>query len=347
MKHTRGGAAVALTLVLAALTSPSAQARPTSHADARGVLAWSRFDDFEDGTARIVRGDPNGGSAQALTHPPTGSQDIDPQIAPDGGAVLFERDTDGQGSTVGIVSVHGYGERRLPLRCDDPCAGVSHPVWTPDGRHVVFSRVVGPFDAVNTSARSAVLWRSDLDGSHLTRLSQRGIDGQYEDYDASFAPAGYIVFLRIRNADIHNALFRMNSDGSHVHQLTPWSLGGDLPSVSSATSGPTRDSVVFETFGQGAPDGIAQAIATVPATCGSLADCTSRIRYLTPRRKLPDQNFNPTWSPDGRRIAYVHYSYTDPGPGVGDIWTMRWDGSRKTAVSTDPRFEFRPAWGRA
>ena len=61
-----------------------------------------------------------------------------------------------------------------------------------------------------------------LDGSHLTRLSQRGIDGAYEDYDASFAPAGYLVFDRIRNADIRNAVFRMDADGPRVQQCTPW-----------------------------------------------------------------------------------------------------------------------------
>ena len=192
-----------------------------------------------------------------------------------------------------------------------------------------------------------MLWRSDLDGSHLTRLSQRGIDGAYEDYDASFAPAGYLVFVRVRNSDIHNALFRMDADGTHVHQLTPWSLGADLPEVSPAWVGPSRDSVVFETYGQGAPDGVSAAIATVPATCGSIADCTSRIRYLTSSNALPTANFNPAWSPDGRQIAYVHFSYVDPGPAVGDIWRMRFDGAGKTAVTSDPRFEFRPDWGPA
>ena len=137
----------------------------------------------------------------------------------------------------------------------------------------------------------------------------------------------------------------MEVNGSDVHQLTPWSLGADLPSVSPAAGGPTRDSVVFETYGQGAPDGVAAAVATVPATCGSMADCTHRIRYLTSSTALPDQNFNPSWSPDGRQITYVHFSYIDPGPSVGDIWTMRFDGAEKKAVSTDPRFEFRPNWG--
>jgi Tol biopolymer transport system component len=110
---------------------------------------------------------------------------------------------------------------------------------------------------------------------------------------------------------------------------------------------PTTNDVVFETYGQGPPDGTAAAVATVPATWRSLAQCTRQIRYLTSSTALPDQNFNPSWSPNGQRIIYCHFSYVDPGPAVDDIWTMRFNGTGKTPVSTDPRFEFRPDWGRS
>jgi hypothetical protein len=46
------------------------------------------------------------------------------------------------------------------------------PGWTPDGRHITFSRVVGPF--VNGNAASAVLYTAELDGSHIRRLSEPG-----------------------------------------------------------------------------------------------------------------------------------------------------------------------------
>jgi len=70
----------------------------------------------------------------------------------------------------------------------------------------------------------------------------------------------------------------MRPDGTHVHQLTPWRLDGDTADLSPATHGPTKDLVAFETFGHGAPEGAQSDVATVPATCGSLADCTSKIR---------------------------------------------------------------------
>jgi Tol biopolymer transport system component len=325
--------------------APPADATPVGHGRSGGTVVWSRFDDTQSGTARIVRADPSGRHVHPITAPPAGFADIDPMVSPDGRRVLFERD-DPQGvSRIGVVGMDGRGERMLPLPCSDPCVNVLSANWLPDGRHLIYALTIGPFDGPNEGARSNVLWSSDLEGHGFHRVSQPGIDGVYEDYRASFAPGGYVVFQRLRTVDGHQALFRMRPNGAHLHQITPWDLDADLPSVSPARRGPSRDLVVFETYGHGAPDGVSQAIATVPATCTSMSDCTARIRLLTSPSAQPVQNFNPGWSPDGRNIVYCRFSYTDPGPATGDIWRMRWNGAGRRAVSTDPRFEFRPAWG--
>jgi len=312
--------------------------------DERGtMLAWSRFVDLDFSAARIVVGRPDGGPVRELTSSSDGVQDIDPKFSPDGSRVLFERDLPDGSTQVVVVNVDGTGEHVLPLGCVDPCAADVSPTWAPDGQHVYFTRVVGPFDQVNGSATSAVLWRARLNGRDLTRISEPGIDGAFEEYLATFAPAGYMVFLRLRNSDIHSAAFRRDPDG-HVTQLTGYSLDADELSVSPAAQGPSKDLVVFETFGHGAPDGIAAAVATVPATCKSRARCAGRVRFLTSPRSLPDQHFNPSWAPDGRQIAFVRFSFVDPGPAVGDIWRMDWNGNHQRPVSTSPLFEFRPAW---
>ena len=54
----------------------------------------------------------------------------------------------------------------------------------------------------------------------------------------------------------------MRCDGSQIRQLTPWRLAADVPDLSLATGGPTRNLVVFETFGPRAPKGREQDIAT-------------------------------------------------------------------------------------
>jgi hypothetical protein len=341
--------ALAVSAAVAGFIPSSASSAPGTsrdrHPEERGTrIAWSRFVDLDFSAARIVIGRPNGGPVRELTHSSNGVQDIDPKFSPHGSRVLFERDFPDGTTAIVVVNVDGSGEHVLPLGCVDPCAADVSPTWAPDGRHVYFTRVVGPFDQVNDSATSAVLWRARLNGHDLTRVSPPGIDGTYEDYLASFAPAGYMVFLRIRNADIKSAAFRRDP-GGHITQITPYRLDADELSVSPAATGPNKNLIVFETFGHGAPDGVASAVATVPAGCAPLKQCARRVKYLTSPHSLPDQHFNPSWSPDGRQIAFVRFSFVDPGPAVGDIWRMDWNGRHQRAVSTSPLFEFRPAWG--
>jgi Tol biopolymer transport system component len=335
-----------LALATAGVASPAQAAKgPSSDASRDSMIAWTRAVDADFSAARIVIADGEGRGVRELTHAPVGVTDIDPSISPDGRWVAFERDSSDGSSAIGLVGTNGRDEHILDLGCTEPCAADLSPTWTPDGRHLVFTRVVGPFDRPNDSAASAVLWKTDLNGRHITRFSQTGIDGAFEDYRATFAPGGYVAFVRVRNADGHNAVFRMSPDATDLRQLTPWELDADLPAVSPASSGPSKDLVVFETFGHGPPDGFAQAIATVPATCRSDQDCAARIRLLTSDGSAPVQNFNPDWSPDGRGIAFVRFETFPDAPPAGDIVTMRWNGEKQRAVSTTPLFEFRPNWG--
>lgn len=340
--------ALVLTTGMAVSGTAGSAATPDSARSSRhdgGLLVWSRFDDFETGTARLVVAGVGGDRVTPLTHPAAGSRDIDPRISPDGRRILFERDTP-EASQAWMIGVDGRDEHQIDLGCVDPCAGTNTPSWTPDGRHLLYDRVSGPFNEAGDAA-SALLWKADLDGRHNVRFSEPGLDLSTEETDASFAPAGYMIVLHgLPNG--HSAVFRLRADGTHPRQLTPWSLDADLPAVSPAASGPSKDLIVFETSGKGAPAGGPEGpqVATMPATCGSVSSCTKQIRYLT-NSPLPVQNFNPSWSPDGRQIVFVRYSF-DPAapPAHGDIWAMSWNGAHQRPVSQDARFEFRPAWGR-
>ncbi len=311
------------------------------------TIAWSQF--AGDGSrARILSAQPDGHGLRTVSHPDKHFYDIDPSISPDGGSVAFERD-DGKAETsaIGVAEADGTTEDALDLGCDDSCAGDLTPGWLPDGSRITFTPVIGPFDLPGETAHSAVLYTANPDGTDVQRLSEPGIDGVYEDYHARWAADGsYYIFTRVRNAGFKIATFRADPDGSNAARLTPWKLGSDLPDLSLATSGPLKDLIVFETYGTGAPKGETSNIATVPADCGSIAECRNAIHYVTHRGSGKVASFNPTWSPDGSEIAFVHYEERGRHEvPTGDIWTSRPDGSHRQVVSDSPRFDFRPDWG--
>ena len=220
----RMAALVAAAIVTALTIAMPAQAstRGSQGRAQAGRIVWTQVLDGAFTTARIVSARPDGSGLRVLTHPGAKHFDVDAAVSPDGSRVLFERDRPDGSSVVAMVGAGGRGEHVVPVSCANPCAGVEAPTWTPSGRHIVFSRIIGPFDRVNNSARSAVLYIARPDGSGMRRLSPRGIDGVYEDYHARFAASGkYLIFLRLRNRDVKSAVFRMRRDGSDVRQLTP------------------------------------------------------------------------------------------------------------------------------
>jgi Tol biopolymer transport system component len=260
-----------------------------------GRIVWTQTLDDQGTTARLVSARPDGSGLRALTHPQAKQFDINADVSPDGSRVLFERDLPSS-SVLGMVGASGRGEHTVPVPCTGQCNGPQDPGWTADGRRIVFTLVIGPFNQVNNSATSAVLYTA-------------------------------------------------RPDGSDVRQLTPWSLDADVPDLSQASHGPTRGLVAFETYGHGAPEGAEQDIATVPASCPSLAACTGQIRYATHNGAGPHTSFNPSWSPGRSRIAYTGAQFPANKPAIGDIWTISPDGHGRQQVSHSSLFEYRPDWG--
>jgi len=332
-------------------STPASKGSAAAGGQDQSRIVWSRVPASQD-RQQIVSAEPDGSDLIQLSHPKRKFFDIDAQVSPDGSQVIYDRGTDEDPARGGpppqfiLVGPDGENQQVLDLPCTDPCVFDATPTWTPTAGRIAYTPIVGPFDGPNGSARSGVLQTSALDGSDPLRLSEPGIDGAYEDYSARYSPdGGYVVFTRVRNKPFAVAAFRMDVDGSDVQRLTPWRLQGDLADISPATSGPTKDLVVFETYGTGAPRGKTQNIATVPSTCASLKECRSQLRYLTHLDHGPGARFNPSWSPNGERIAYTKFRGNRHECCVGDIYTMSAAGSHQNPVSTSPLFEYRPDWG--
>lgn len=306
-------------------------------------IVWSQFVDLDFTGARIMVAASDGDSAHPLTYPAAGVVDINPRISPNGRMVAFERDDSDGISHVMLVGIDGSGLHELDV-CADPCIGANQPTWTPDGNHLIFEKVIGPIDE-GGNAQAAFLSKTDLTGDHEVRITPKRLDGVSEDANAQFAPAGYMVVVRLNLARDRPALFRMRPDGTHACRLTPWALSADTQDVSPAISGPTKDLAVFETYGHNEPPpGKVSAVATVKATCGG----DHRIQYVTSPNREPVWHFNPAWSPDGKHLVFVRFKSVDGDPIVhGDLVTSRWDGSDRRRIVQDPLFDFRPDWGPA
>lgn len=132
-----------------------------------------------------------------------------------------------------------------------------------------------------------------------------------------------LVFVSTRDGDY--AIFEMNADGGAQHRLTP--REGDV------ASSPAK--LFFQIEPAWSPD--ATRIAFASRRSGTFdvyvmnAD-GSGTQQLTSGK---DDDSHPTWSNDGRRIAFERDS---------DIWVMNADGSGAKRVSDVEAEEGEPAW---
>jgi Tol biopolymer transport system component len=321
-----------------AATATGAHRPPTTD----GVIVWTNRAD--DGSEHLMIARANGSHQRELTPPTPDTFDIDAQVSPRGNWIAYERDTE-DGASVHVIRPNGTHDHAIDVGCVEPCVAVVAPTWMSNGR-LAFSLVLGPFDDETGTAAAVQMWSARLDGSGLRRISPPWIDGKYEQSYLRVAPDGsYVTFERLRLSDFHSALFRSRPGGSHVQQLTPWAISAEVNDLSTASHGPTKNLIVFESYGRGDPEQTFADIATVPSTCHSLSACTARIRWITDNAATGRRNANPQWSPDGSSLVFTNRpSVDDPN---AEIWTMRYGATEadRKKISTSANFDYRPTWG--
>ena len=113
------------------------------------------------------------------------------------------------------------------------------------------------------------------------------------------------MFSRERIRDRSAAVWGVAPDGTDVRRLTPWKLHAQLPHLSPATSGPTAGLIVFQSYGEGNPEGTSRDLVTVPADCASAGACRAAIAYVTHNGMGTGRASNPAWSPDGSHLVFA------------------------------------------
>ncbi len=276
---------------------------------------------------------PNGSGLYRVTVPPTRQAlggDSGPVWAPGGRTLVFERNLPYWGSDrMRLMAVPAHGGRARQLT-SGPFDGM--PSISPDGRRIAFTRVVQ-----SVVAPTAALFTIDGHGKHLAPLLSDGLD-----LSAAWSPDGRtIAFSRLATADTplrEATLYLADADGSNVRLLGPAQLHGVSPAWS-----PDGSRLAFVSFDD-ANDPPCPAASCPPS--GELyvvgADGSGPTRLT--RSTADDEH--PSWSPDGRRLAFASGFVVRSQGHAPWLMTMRATGGRATRVG---RFSgvLDPSWSPA
>jgi Tol biopolymer transport system component len=227
--------------------------------------------------------------------------------SPDGTRVAYSLGTWGidevQGRYADVYVARADGSGRVRLTHGKGIE--SNPAWSPDGRWLAFERVVADGDEDE-------IWLVRSDGSERRRLTAGAFDTT-----PTWTPDGSTVVFDRWQSDTVSTLFRIGADGQGLRRL------GSARRVGDASFAPDGSRFVAQRTRGSDPEESQIGLYTAK---GKL------IRMLT----LLGEDWSPSFSPDGKSIAFVR---------DGGVAVMNADGTG-IRVLTDGAQEGddEPAW---
>lgn len=233
--------------------------------------------------------------------------DEDPAVSPDGSQIAFSSDRDGNSE---IYLMDADGNNVVPVT---NTTGVenSDPVWSPDGSQLAFTRFTGSqvFDVFIINA----------DGSGENNVTNSSTSN---DAAPTWSPDGNtLAFFSDRGADGDTEIWRINTDGSGLTQLT------------------SNDDTIADGSPDWSPDGTRIAFSTNRDQDFEIylmnADGSNPVRLTN----TAGQDVQPSWSPDGTQIVFL-----SDRDGNGEIYKINTDGSGLINLTVNNANERDPDW---
>jgi Tol biopolymer transport system component/CxxC motif-containing protein (DUF1111 family) len=238
-----------------------------------GQVSLMGFDGGQNGMLNVVGSTPSVGTF--------------PAFSSDGARIVFS--TNGN---LWIVNNDGTNPNQITFDGTD-----FHPVWSPDGTKVAFTRVAAGHAQVFTISQF---------GTDDTNISNSSL----QDGMPAYSPDGTKIAF-VRSPTINNPIgkiWTMNADGSGQLQVTVDTGNDERPTYS-----PDGTQIAFDTNADGNYE-----IYKVASTGGVATRLTNNAA----------SDRNPSWSPDNTSIAFA-----SDRNGTMNIWAIATDGTNPTLIS--------------
>jgi TolB protein len=329
-------AAPVATATPAAIASSTPSPAPVAIKDGEPWIVYQWLADANgDGVTEqgvyLVR--PDGRDQHLLLTDPAGH----PDWSPDGKRIAVATEpADGMGE-IWIVNADGTDAKQLIACSGAPCAYVGAPAWSPDGKQLAFQRVLSA-PAPGNEVDQIEVMDPATGATHVVAMPPVAGSEMAEYINPRWSPDGtQIVFTVMRYPTpptdeniLSSSIAVVKADGSEA----------DAPRI-------LTDPAMFGSYPDWSPDGLRIVFNTYPL--GSFQDTTKATNLYTIQ---PDgtgltqvthfgendtRATQPTWTPDGKRIIFMHIA-RDPSQPWGDrhIAIVNADGSNLTMIPVPP-----------